>query len=153
MTRSRDGRGLFRNHNLSASNTSAETLIPLRLNQTTSSTPSKEKSLQLSVNEDLSTQEHSPQRIGLLGKCRVFVPLIPTTVISSLLLAGNIRSWTVPRNLYDAIVATRGSTQLAVQLIASSLGLLQVAVLCILINYSTRLKLAKTSTTLDTLQF
>lgn len=152
MTRPRDARELFRNHDQSGSHTSVENLIPVPASQTRSSTASNKKSVQLSVDEDLSKLEHPPQPSSLVDKCRIFMPLIPTTIISSLLLAGNLYRWTVPRNTYDIIVVNRGSTQLVVQIVASSLGLLHITVLCLLINYTTRLRLAKAPTSLDTLQ-
>jgi hypothetical protein len=111
-----------------------------------------EKKLQQPTREDHSTPEESPELVGLLGKFRVFMPLIPTTIISSLLLAGNAYSWTVPVTDYETIVDNRGSVQLLVQVIASGLGLLHITVVGLLVNYSSRLKLAKAPTSLDTLQ-
>jgi hypothetical protein len=111
-----------------------------------------EKKLQQVTRKDHSTPGESPKLVGLLGKFRVFMPLIPTTIISSLLLAGNVYSWTVPVTDYETIVDNRGSVQLLVQVIASGLGLLHNTVVGLLINYSSRLKLAKTPTSLDTLQ-
>jgi hypothetical protein len=85
------------------------------------------------------------QLSDLFKKCRIFAPLMVATIISKLLLAGDIHSWTVPRNPHDVVVANRGSTQLVVQVIASSLGLLHITVVCLLINYSTRLKFSGAS--------
>jgi len=152
MIRSRDTREPFRNYDRSGSHTSAENLIPLSLSRTKSPSPSMEKKLQQPTREDHSTPEESPELVGLLGKFRVFMPLIPTTIISSLLLAGNAYSWTVPVTDYETIVDNRGSVQLLVQVIASGLGLLHITVVGLLVNYSSRLKLAKAPTSLDTLQ-
>ncbi|KAF8852452.1 hypothetical protein BDZ45DRAFT_716973 [Acephala macrosclerotiorum] len=70
----------------------------------------------------------------------------------SLLLAGSLHRWTVSNALYEIITNNRASTQLIVQVAANSLGLLHVTVLCMLINYLTRLRFASSPTTLDALQ-
>lgn len=83
----------------------------------------------------LSTLEQFPQR--LTGLKNVASSPLWCQQPSS---AENIHSWTVPRNPHDVVVANRGSTQLVIQVIASSLGLLHSTVVCLLINYSTRLE-------------
>jgi hypothetical protein len=97
-------------------------------------------------------EEQAPS-LGLLAKYWVFTFLILTTVTSSLLLAGDVRHWTLSKSIYDFITGNRASTQLVVQVCANSLGLVHVTIICVLVNYSTRLRLASVAISLDTLRF
>ncbi|CZR62141.1 uncharacterized protein PAC_12038 [Phialocephala subalpina] len=142
---------MHQSHASLAQNFSAETLLSQTSHRRALSAFSNEKLIQLSSVE-LPMHPSSPPLLGLFSRYSIFTPLIPTTIISSFLLAGSVRHWTVSKALYDVIVVNRASTQLVVQVIANSLGLLHVTVLCMLINYSTRLRLASTPTSLDVLQ-
>jgi hypothetical protein len=83
----------------------------------------------------------------------VFTALILTMVISSLMLASDVRHLILLKNIYDFVVGNRASIQLAVQVCANALGLLHVTILCVLDNYSTRLRLASVATSLGILRF
>lgn len=128
-----------------------ETLFSQGSHQRPLSSSSNEKLIQPSTTE-VSTRENTPPLLGIFSRYSIFTPLVPTTIISSFLLAGSVRHWTVSNTLYDIIIINRASTQLIVQVAANSLGLLHVTVLCMLINYSTRLRFASSPTTLDALQ-
>jgi hypothetical protein len=65
-----------------------------------------------------------------------------------------MRNWAVPgtEGLYHLVQSNGASTRLVVQVLANSLGLIHVNILGILINYATRLRLASTATSLDTIR-
>jgi len=86
-------------------------------------------------------------------KALPFLGLLVTTTLSTLLLATSIQNWITSGSLYRTVVNDRASTQLVVQITATVLGLLHTSAICKLINYSTRIRLTKTTTFLDTLAF
>ena len=84
-----------------------------------------------------------------LRKIGVFAVLIVTTIVTCLLMASTLKSWTISGGAYNALQPNRASVQIAVQAFSAILGHLQVSVICCLINYATRLRLDKSSQTLD----
>lgn len=113
--------------------------------------PSNVQVIDQPTTEDVSNQREDPEVLSLFSKYWVFSGLILTTLISSLLLTGNVRRWTVSNEVYEIVRRNRGSTQLVVQVFSNALGLLHVTIITVLINYSTRLRLASIPTSLDTL--
>lgn len=101
----------------------------------------------------LSAKRDQAPPLSPVAKYWVFASLILTTIISSLLLAGNVRKWNLSKDIYDFIVGNRATTQLIVQVCANGLGFLHVTIICLLINYATRLRLASVAVSLDTLRF
>lgn len=89
------------------------------------------------------------------SKFAMFSGLFITTGMSLFLVATSSRNWTVPGpgGLYYVTVKYRASYQLVVQVVASILGLIHVTIVAILINYTTRLRLASRATSLDALRF
>jgi hypothetical protein len=81
-----------------------------------------------------------------------FYGLAFTTALATILLLAEINQWRVTGSLF--ILANRfpGSVALIVQILAAFFGLLHVAVICKLINYALRLRLAKASVSLDVLR-
>ncbi|KAA8563728.1 hypothetical protein EYC84_011747 [Monilinia fructicola] len=55
--------------------------------------------------------------------------------------------------IYDGIVQNRASVQIIVQVVAAALGLIQVAAICRLFNYATRIRLKQKAISLDLLNF
>jgi hypothetical protein len=129
-----------------------ESLIPLKPLSTRASPPSNVQSIDQSTTKGVSTQREGPEPLNLLSKYWAFSGLILTTIISILLLTGNIRRWTVSKGVYEVVAQNRGSTQLVVQVISNALGLLHVTIISVLINYLTRLRLASMPTSFDTLR-
>lgn len=83
-----------------------------------------------------------------------FLGLISTTIFSSLLLVADKRNAAISGGIvYDAIVHNRASVQIIVQVIAAALGLIQVAAICRLFNYATRIRLKQRAIPLDLLNF
>ena len=83
----------------------------------------------------------------------IFLAILPTTILSVVLLIANLRQWTVPPTAYTIITSNRATVQLVVQVLATVLGFCNVAVVLKLINCSTRLRLAARSMSLNTLRF
>jgi hypothetical protein len=81
-----------------------------------------------------------------------FYGLAFTTTLSTILLLAQVNEWRATGEIF--ILANRfpGSVALVVQLLAAFFGLLHVAVICKLINYALRLRLAKVSVSLDVLR-
>ena len=129
-----------------------ESLIPLKPLCTRASPTSDVQLNDQSTTKGVSTQREGPEPLNLLSKYWAFSGLILTTLISILLLTGNVRRWTVSKGVYEAVARNRGSTQLVVQVISNALGLLHVTIISVLINYLTRLRLASMATSLDTLR-
>ncbi|KAF7889153.1 hypothetical protein EAF00_009453 [Botryotinia globosa] len=83
-----------------------------------------------------------------------FLGLISTTIFSSLLLVADRRNASVSGGVvYDSIVKNRASVQIVVQIVAAALGLVQVAAICRLFNYATRIRLKQRAISLDLLNF
>lgn len=70
-----------------------------------------------------------------------FLCLVPTTIISLLLLAGNKRQWTVPDNVVHFIDNNLSVVQAVTQVIANILGFFTMFVICKLLHYFSRLQL------------
>ncbi|KAJ9132248.1 hypothetical protein NKR23_g11362 [Pleurostoma richardsiae] len=81
--------------------------------------------------------------VGCWQKWSVFQGLTVTTGVSIVLIVVTARNLTIGGDLYEYITQNRATTQLAVQLVSSLLGLIHVSVLCRLINHGARLHLAK----------
>ena len=60
---------------------------------------------------------HSLVRLPNIG---VFTALILTTVINSLLLAGDVCNWNLSKDIYDLIVGNRATTQIVVQVVLTA---------------------------------
>jgi hypothetical protein len=107
------------------------------------------------IKRNPSSKHNGQPQVKPLAKYGIFSRLLFTTTISSLLLARSIRNWAVtgPGGLYHLVQSKRASTQLVVQVLANFLGLIHVTILGILINHTTRLRLASTATSLDTICF
>lgn len=81
-----------------------------------------------------------------------FYGLIFTTTLATTLLAAELYQWRVTGNLFQLANRFPGSVALTVQLLAALFGLIHVAVICRLINFALRLRLRKSSVTLDILR-
>ncbi|KAF7932258.1 hypothetical protein EAE99_003498 [Botrytis elliptica] len=103
---------------------------------------SKSKKPEISYKTSLATRY-----VGFLG-------LISTTIFSSLLLVADRRNASVSGGVvYDLIVKNRASVQIVVQIIAAALGLAQVAAICRLFNYATRIRLKQRAISPNLLNF
>lgn len=89
-----------------------------------------------------------------VGKKLLLVPgLVITTVTTILLLCSDGLVWTNSGDFYRFVHNNRATVQIIVQVLASVLDKLHIAVVCSLISFSTRLRLAKAPRTLDHLRF
>ncbi|KAL1801589.1 hypothetical protein ACET3X_001931 [Alternaria dauci] len=86
------------------------------------------------------------------GRYNTFYGLSFTTTLSTVLLLAQLNEWRVTGELFTLANRFPGSAALVVQLLAAFFGLLHVAVICKLINYALRLRLAKVSVSLDVLR-
>lgn len=91
--------------------------------------------------------------VGAIEKYRIVSGLVFTTIISTCLLAGNFRNWTVSKDVYTTIIEHRATIQFIAQLAANTLGAIHIGVICLLINYSTRLRIATSKISLELLHF
>jgi len=94
-----------------------------------------------------SGQEHLKTRLLLAAT------LLSTSVATILLLASNRAPWTNSGHIYNFVTSERATVQIIVQILSQSFGTLHVYALCSLINFATRLRLARIPHTLDQLQF
>ncbi|KAF2866906.1 hypothetical protein BDV95DRAFT_679617 [Massariosphaeria phaeospora] len=81
-----------------------------------------------------------------------FYGLVITTTLSTLLLAAVQYEWRVTGRFFQFANRFPASIALGVQLLAALFGLIHVAVVCRLLNYAFRLRLAKRSVSLDMLR-
>lgn len=81
-----------------------------------------------------------------------FYGLALTTALATALLLAQLNQWRVTGRLFALANRFPGSAALFVQLLAAFFGLIHVAVICKLINYALRLRLAKASVSLDVLR-
>ncbi|KAF2009225.1 hypothetical protein BU24DRAFT_85234 [Aaosphaeria arxii CBS 175.79] len=81
-----------------------------------------------------------------------FYGLVLTTTLSSVLLAADLFKWRVTGYFFILANKYPASVALTVQLLAAFFGLIHVAVISRLINYALRLRLNKTTVTLDALR-
>lgn len=105
---------------------------------------------------DSSTEllgNNNPPLVGAIEKYRIVSGLLFTTIISTCLLAGNFWSWTVSNDVYNTIIEHRATIQFAAQLVANILGAIHIGVIYLLINYSTRLRIATSKFSLELLHF
>lgn len=79
--------------------------------------------------------------------------LLSTSVATILLLASNRAPWTNSGHFYNFVTSERATVQIIVQILSQSFGALHIYALCSLINFGTRLRLARIPHTLDQLQF
>ena len=79
--------------------------------------------------------------------------LLSTSVTTILLLASNRAPWTNSGRFYNFVTSERATVQIIVQVLSQSFGALLVYALCSLINFGTRLRLARIPHTLDQIQF
>jgi hypothetical protein len=86
------------------------------------------------------------------GRYNTFYGLSFTTTLSTVLLLAQINECRVTGQLFTVANRFPGSAALVVQLLAAFFGLLHLAVICKLINYALRLRLAKVSVSLDVLR-
>ncbi|ETS86574.1 hypothetical protein PFICI_00402 [Pestalotiopsis fici W106-1] len=91
--------------------------------------------------------------LGLIAKWLPFLALVPTTILSIVLFAGNAHNWVAPDSTYSFISTNRTVSQVAVQVIAYTLGMLNTSVVCRLLQYITRKRLSTRSISLDSLRF
>ncbi|KAK0510924.1 hypothetical protein JMJ35_006476 [Cladonia borealis] len=102
------------------------------------------------VEKSLPERRKDTDIVHPLRKTGIFTVLIVTTLVTFLLMASTVNSRTISGGTYNALQRNRASVQIAVQVVSAILGYLQVSVVCCLINYATRLRLDKSSQTLDT---
>lgn len=81
-----------------------------------------------------------------------FLALLPTTPISTLLLYWSLNNTVFSGSLIRVIESNRPTVQFAVQLIANLLSLCQILVLCRLINYGIRIRLARNAMKLNSVR-
>lgn len=108
--------------------------------------------------ETLQTEEGSKPLNGPSPKLRrqsifVVLGLTITTTFSFLLLSSSVQRWTFPIESYRFIIRNRASVQLVVQLLSNSLALINVTILCIIINRGTRIHWKSHSESLDMIRF
>ncbi|TAQ87784.1 hypothetical protein B7494_g3880 [Chlorociboria aeruginascens] len=101
---------------------------------------------------EVGPEDEGKSTLSRLRKYWAFTGLIPTTAASSILLASELRRWTFTGRFYDAVVTNRASAQVIVQIISTVFGVLHVIIICLLINYSVRIKIESSPTSLDTLR-
>ena len=82
-----------------------------------------------------------------------FIGLIITTILSSILLAGNVHSWVLSDSHYHLVNQERASIQIVVQILSTTFGALQVTAVCTLINLATRSRLSRSRASLDGFRF
>lgn len=78
--------------------------------------------------------------------------LFLTSVVVTLLLWSNRSGWTDTGQFYQLITGNRATSQIFVQILSHCLGALHVHILCALINFATRLRLAEGPAALDVLK-
>lgn len=81
------------------------------------------------------------EKPSFLHKMRPALALIPTTVLSSLLLSGMGRSPFIDHKFYNLVADHRSTTQAVLNLLTSMLGIWHLLVLKSLINFFTRSRL------------
>ncbi len=79
--------------------------------------------------------------------------LLLTSVVVTLLLWSDRSGWTDTGQFYQLITGNRATSQIFVQILSHCLGALHVHILCTLINFATRLRLAERPAALDLLKF
>jgi hypothetical protein len=88
-----------------------------------------------------------------LEKYRGISALTFTTIISSCLLAGNVLGWTVSNEVYDTILKSGATIEFIIQLVANIFGAIHIGIICLLIQYSTRLWISSSKISLELLHF
>lgn len=66
------------------------------------------------------------------------IGLSVTTIVSLFLLIAATMHWTLPKWLYDFVVGDRATVQLVVQVLSNALALIWVTLVCMIINYTSR---------------
>lgn len=87
--------------------------------------------------------------VGFWPKYILVPGLIVTTTLAILLATGLGLNWVIYGETYDIVQKNRASVQLVVQLLAGILGSIHVFTLSTIINYSTRIVLARQTISLD----
>ena len=79
--------------------------------------------------------------------------LLLTSIVTILLLASDRAPWTNSGRFYNFVTTNRASVQIVVQFLSQGFGALNIYSVCSLIGFGNRLRLTKTSYTLDQLKF
>jgi len=91
--------------------------------------------------------------VSALEKYQIFSALAFTIIVSSGLLVGNTYQWTITDDLYSTIAQRKATFQFLIQLVANGLGAIEIGVIYLLINYSTRLRMSSSRVPLELLDF
>lgn len=107
------------------------------------------------VEQELYQEPEDSSSPLLHWESTLFLRILLTTAISSILLASDYRDWVLSLSptTYDGMVDNRASAQIIVQLLSNVLALYQVTAMCTLINRATRLRFNRTTASIDELQF
>jgi hypothetical protein len=90
---------------------------------------------------------------GAWAKLLTVPCLALTSIVTTLLLWSDRNHWTETGRLYQLVIGNRASVQIIIQVLASCFGAIHVYVLCVLVNFSTRLRVAEKPYKLDRLKF
>ena len=90
---------------------------------------------------------------GSWAKLVTLPGLVLTSIIAILLLVSDRTRWTETGPLYRVVAGNRASIQIIVQILANCFGAIHVHTICVLINFSTRLRLARKAFKMDRLKF
>lgn len=89
------------------------------------------------------------REVTFLSRILPFTMLALITILGFLLLASNAYGWTASDEFYHAVFSIRASASLTIQVIIYGLGLIQVSVVCRLLNHGTRPRMKEGPSTLN----
>lgn len=75
------------------------------------------------------------------------------STVTILLLWSDRNRWAETGRIYQLVISNRATVQIVIQVLASCFGAVHVYVLCVLVNFSTRLRIAEKPYKLDRLKF
>ncbi|KAI9857503.1 MAG: hypothetical protein M1813_008253 [Trichoglossum hirsutum] len=99
-----------------------------------------------------NTQTSHDKEEGLWQRFRTVLFLLFNTVVSTVIIVGLEKHWTIRGSWYGKINNARATTQIVVHIIAGLLGTFYVRTICDLINFSSRIALTQQPTSLDRLK-
>ncbi|KAI1868770.1 hypothetical protein JX265_006749 [Neoarthrinium moseri] len=97
--------------------------------------------------------QYAEAELSPFEKWAPFSALVPLISISVVLFIGDTRHWVAPDSTYSFIRSNRTVTQVAVQVIAYTLGMMNTFVVCRLVQYVIRSRLSTRSISLNSLRF
>jgi hypothetical protein len=76
-----------------------------------------------------------------------------TSIVTILLIWSDRNHWTETGRIHQLVIGNRATVQIVIQVLASCFGAVHVYILCVLVNFSTRLRIAEKPYKLDRLKF